>query len=82
VDTGCYYRQGYTGFDYHVTGGHEAEAEVAERGKKPGRLGLRVLKLLGFRGSVEAPLDVRRTSRGASSITTRSRPRSGSRRSK
>jgi hypothetical protein len=28
------YRRGYTGFDYHVTGGHEADAEAAQRAKE------------------------------------------------
>ena len=46
------YRQGYTGFNYHVTGGHEAEAKAAERAKKPSRIGLFVLRLLGYRGSL------------------------------
>jgi hypothetical protein len=47
--------RGYTGRSYHVTGGHEAEAEAAERAKPPSRLGLFVLKLLGFKGSPEPP---------------------------
>jgi hypothetical protein len=47
------YRQGYTGFNYHVTGGHEAEAKAAERTKKPSRIGLFVLRLLGYRGSIQ-----------------------------
>lgn len=58
------YRRGYTGFNYHVTGGHEVEAEVAERAKRPSRLGLRVLRLLGFRGAPEMPPRVRRASPG------------------
>jgi hypothetical protein len=48
------YRAGYTGRDFHVTGGHEAEAEAAERAKKPNRFGMWVLRLLGFRGDVDA----------------------------
>ncbi len=49
------YRRGYTGRDFHVTGGHEAEAEAAERAKKPNRFGMWVLRLLGFRGNVGDP---------------------------
>jgi hypothetical protein len=45
------YRKGYTGRDFHVSGGHEAEAEAAERAKKPNRFGMWVLRLLGFRGN-------------------------------
>ncbi|HUI04835.1 MAG TPA: hypothetical protein VLZ77_14945 [Acidimicrobiales bacterium] len=56
------YRRGYTGRDYHVTGGHEAEAEAAQRAKDPTRLGLFVLRLLGFGGTVR-----RERPRGASS---------------
>jgi hypothetical protein len=55
------YRNGYTGRNYHVTGGHEAEAEDAERAKKPSRIGLFVLRHLGFKGSVEQLPDVSRT---------------------
>jgi hypothetical protein len=40
------------GRDYHVTGGHEAEAEAARRARKPSRLGVFALRLLGFRGTV------------------------------
>jgi hypothetical protein len=40
------------GRDYHVTGGHEAEAEAAERAKNPNRLGLFVLRALGFKGTL------------------------------
>ena len=54
------YRQGYTGRNYHVTGGHEAEAIDAERRKKPSRLGLFVLRVLGFQGSFEQLPDVHR----------------------
>jgi len=49
------YKQGYTGRNYHVTGGHEKEAEAAERAKKPTRVGLLVLRLLGFKGGVPKP---------------------------
>lgn len=52
------YRRGYTGRDYHVTGGHEAEAEAAERAKRPTKLGILVLRLLGYRGSIEKAPDV------------------------
>jgi hypothetical protein len=55
------YRRGYTGRDYHVTGGHEAQAEAAERAKKPTKIGRLVLRLLGFRGSIEQTPDVHRT---------------------
>jgi hypothetical protein len=44
------YRAGYTGRDFHVTGGHEAEALASERAKKPNRFGMWVLRLLSFRG--------------------------------
>ncbi len=43
------YRQGYMGRDYHVTGEHEAEAKAAQRAKKPTRIGLFVLRLLGYK---------------------------------
>ena len=49
------YRRGYSGRDYHVTGGHEAEAEAAEHAKKPSRLGLLVLRLLGYKGGPRQP---------------------------
>jgi hypothetical protein len=42
--------KGYTGFSYHVTGGHEAEARAAEEAKPPNRFGMFVLRLLGFKG--------------------------------
>ena len=45
------YGRGYSTFNYHVTGGHEAEAREAEMQKKPSRLGMFVLRLLGYRGS-------------------------------
>lgn len=57
------YRRGYTGRNYHVTGGHEREAEVAQRAKKPTRVGLLVLRILGFRGGPPKPaLPARRAS--------------------
>ncbi len=43
--------KGYN-FAVHVTKGHEAEAMAAQRKRKPTRIGLFVLKLLGFRGEV------------------------------
>jgi hypothetical protein len=49
------YRRGYMGRNYHVTGGHEAEALAAERAKDPSRLGLFVLRLLGFKGRPKKP---------------------------
>jgi hypothetical protein len=54
------YRKGYSGFNYHVTGGHEAEAEAAQRAKKPSRIGVFVLRLLGYKGPVEQVLDAHR----------------------
>jgi hypothetical protein len=54
------YRRGYSTRNYHVTGEHEAEAKAAQRAKKPTRIGLFVLKLLGYRGSVEQIPDVHR----------------------
>jgi hypothetical protein len=38
--------------NYHITYGHEAEAKAAQRAKKPTRIGLFVLRLLGFKGPV------------------------------
>ena len=46
---GWKYRQGYTGRNYHVTGGHERQAMKAERAKKPTRIGLFVLRALGLK---------------------------------
>jgi hypothetical protein len=46
------YRRGYTGRDFHVTGGHEAEARAAQRAKKPNRFGVWVLRVLGYEKSV------------------------------
>jgi len=54
------YRRGYDGFNYHVTGGHEAEAKAAERAKKPSRIGQFVLRLLGYQGSVQQLPEVNR----------------------
>ena len=53
------YRRGYMGRDYHVTGGHEAEAEAAQKRKRPTRIGLFVLRRLGYRGTLAPPLRTR-----------------------
>ena len=45
------YRRGYTGRDYHVTGGHEKEALDAQRARKPSHVGMFVLRILGYRGA-------------------------------
>jgi hypothetical protein len=55
------YGRGYTGRNYHVTGEHEAEAIAAQRAKRPSRIGLFVLRLLGFKGSIQQLPDVSRT---------------------
>jgi hypothetical protein len=47
--------KGYTGFPYHVTGGHEEEAEAAERAKPPNRFGMWILRRLGFKGKPPEP---------------------------
>lgn len=52
------YRRGYTGRNYHVTGGHEREARAAQLAKPPNRLGLLVLRLLGFRAPSRPPQPV------------------------
>ena len=49
------YRRGYMGRDYHVTGEHEAEAQAAQRARRPTRPGLFVLRLLGYRGTRARP---------------------------
>jgi hypothetical protein len=49
------YRRGWTGRDYHVTGGHEAEALAAERAKKPNRFGVWLLRRLGYKGPIRDP---------------------------
>jgi hypothetical protein len=51
------YGRGYSTFNYHVTAGHEAEAREAEMRKKPSRLGMFVLRLLGYRGQGGASED-------------------------
>ena len=56
------YRRGYTGFNYHVTGEHEKEAEEAERAKVPGRLAVLVVRLLGLRRYRRPPPVVRHAS--------------------
>lgn len=38
-----------------VTDGHEAEAKAAQLRKRPNRIGLLFLRLLGFRGQVAPP---------------------------
>jgi hypothetical protein len=43
--------KGYN-FQVHVTKGHEAEAQAAQRKKRPNRLGKFVLRMLGFQGQV------------------------------
>ena len=52
------YRRGWTGRDFHVSGGHEAEALAAERAKKPNRLGMWVLARLGYRGPEPEPRQI------------------------
>jgi hypothetical protein len=42
-----------------VTDGHEADAKAAQLRKRPNRIGLFFLKVLGFRGQVPAPTDQR-----------------------
>ncbi len=49
------YQRGYTTRNYHVTGEHEAEAQAAQRNKKANRLGVRLLRALGFKGSLLGP---------------------------
>ena len=38
-----------------ITDGHEAEAEAAQLRKRPNRIGLYFLRVLGFRGEVAPP---------------------------
>ncbi len=61
------YRRGYTGRDFHVLGGHEAEALAAQRAKKPNRFGLWVLRRLGYRGPDPKPNGHPKATRGRSS---------------
>jgi hypothetical protein len=42
-----------------VTDGHEAEAKAAQFRKRPSRIGLFLLKALGFRGQVTPSVDQR-----------------------
>ncbi|MGD0311756.1 MAG: hypothetical protein ABSC90_04780 [Acidimicrobiales bacterium] len=49
------YHRGWTGRDYHVTGGHEAEAAAEQEAKKPNRLGLWILRKLGYSGPEPEP---------------------------
>jgi hypothetical protein len=49
------YSRGWTGRNYHVTGGHEAEAKAAEQAKEPNRFGLWVLQKLGYKGPDPVP---------------------------
>lgn len=56
------YRRGYTGRNYHVTGGHENQARAAQRAKKPTATGVWVLRLLGLRGAAEPTVPIRRAS--------------------
>jgi hypothetical protein len=45
--------KGYN-FQVRVTSGHEAEAKSAEMAKKPNRLGMFILGLLGYKGKRES----------------------------
>jgi hypothetical protein len=49
-----------------VTDGHEAEAKRALSRKRPNRIGLFFLRMLGFRGQVTPPTKVRRGQTGPS----------------
>ncbi len=49
------YHQGWTGKNYHMTGGHEAEAKAEQVAKGPGRLGLWVLRKLAYEGPEPKP---------------------------
>jgi len=49
------YGNGYTGRSYHVTGGHEREAYEAQMSKRPNRVGLLILRLLGYKGMAPPP---------------------------
>jgi hypothetical protein len=52
------YRRGYTGRDFHVTGGHEEEALAAERAEgPPNRFQRWILKVLGYKGPDPPPAD-------------------------
>lgn len=56
------YRRGYTGRDFHVTGGHENQAKAAQRERAPTRIGLFVLRLLGVDNAAKPTVRVRRAS--------------------
>lgn len=45
--------KGYN-FQVTVTSGHEAEAKAAERVKKPNRVGMFIVRLLGGKGKDES----------------------------
>ena len=45
--------KGYN-FQVRVTSGHEAEAKAAEMAKKPNRLGMLIVKLLGGKGKQDS----------------------------
>ena len=42
-----------------MTDGHETDAKAAQLRKRPNRIGLFLLKVLGFRGQVSPPTDQR-----------------------
>ncbi len=42
--------KGYN-FQVRVTSGHEAEATAVEKAKKPNRMGMFIVKLLGYKGN-------------------------------
>jgi hypothetical protein len=58
------FNRGYATFSYHVTDGHEAQAVEAEREKRPNRVGVLVLRLLGYRGPIEQPHQPKARHRG------------------
>jgi hypothetical protein len=45
--------KGYN-FQVRVTSGHEAEAKAAEMAKKPNRLGMLIVKVLGYKGKQDS----------------------------
>jgi hypothetical protein len=55
VHSMAYYHRGYTGRDYHVTGGHETEALAAQRAKRLNRFQMLILKLLGLKNEGPRP---------------------------
>ncbi len=56
------YHRGYTGRDFHVTGGHEREAKAAQRAREPSRPGVLVLRILGLRRVPKAAVPIPRAS--------------------